>query len=115
MTAPIGAPQIAVIRPPPAAGNPSKPKSEFCIICRITAPCTSEARNTHKSAVVSLALGDWASLAKVCSLGRVSASLQTENHSETPEGGGSIGALVGSFISSSKWLVFSLLHEIRSI
>jgi hypothetical protein len=34
------------------------------------------------------------------------ASRQTENHSETPEGGGSIGALVGSFIQSSKWLVF---------
>jgi hypothetical protein len=94
------------------AGKPSKPKSEFCIICRIAAPCTSEARkkftseprNTHKKAVVDLALGDWASLANVWSLGRVTASLQTETHAETPEGG-SIGAFICSLISTSKWKV----------
>jgi hypothetical protein len=65
--------------------------------------------------VVDLALGDWLILAKVWSLGRVMASLQTETHSETPEGGGSMGAFAGSFISSSKGWFFSLLHETGSI
>jgi hypothetical protein len=44
--------------------------------------------------------------AKVWSLGRVMASRQTEIHSETPDGGGSIGAFVGWFISTSKRLRF---------
>jgi hypothetical protein len=59
----------------------------------------------HRSAVVVLAFGDCAILANVWSLGRVIASLQTATHSDTPEGGGNIGAFVGSFIHSSKKLV----------
>jgi hypothetical protein len=67
---------------------------------------TSDPKNTHRNAVVDLAFGIWAILANVVSLGRRMASLQTETHSETPDGGGSMGALVGSFISTSKSLFY---------
>src|SRR5215208_2449953 len=101
---------MAVSSPPPAPLGMSTPKSEFCIIWLINLPCTREARkkftsepkNIHKKAVVDLALGDCAILAKVSSLGRVMASLQTETHCETPEGGGSMGVFGCSFIASSK-------------
>jgi hypothetical protein len=65
----------------------------------------SDPKNTQRKAVADLAFGDWEILAYVCSLGRVRASLQTETHSDTPEGGGNIGVFVGSFIHSSKKLV----------
>jgi hypothetical protein len=89
----------------------------LCIIWRIITPCagsasselTSDPKNIHKNAVVDLAFGDWLILAKVCSLGRVRASRQTEIHSETPDRGGSIGALVGSFISTSETLGFCII------
>jgi hypothetical protein len=61
--------------------------------------------------VVDFAFGDWAILAYVWSLGFVSASLHTETHSETPEGGGSMGAFICSLIQTSKKSRFaSLLH-----
>jgi hypothetical protein len=117
MTAPTGAPQMTVIKLLPRAGTTCSSNPEFCIIWRIKTPCTgntsseltSEPRKIHKNAVVDFAFGDWEILAKVCSLGRVIASLQTEIHSETPDGGGNIGAFVGSFISTSKRLGFFII------
>lgn len=73
-------------------------------------PCTSDAMielnsevtNIHKNAVVDFACGDCAILAKVCSLGRITASRQVDNHAERPEGGGNIGAFICSLITASK-------------